>query len=49
MSVVEHHGGKRDVEVGKKWRAQCNGHMGAQWGESGKMGSGEGVGEQISG
>ena len=49
MPVVEHHGGKRDVEVWKKWRAQCNGHMGAQWGESGKMGSGEDVGEQISG
>ena len=49
MSVVEHHGGKRDVEVGKKWRAQCNGHMGAQWGESGKRESGGDVGEQISG
>ena len=49
MPVVEHHGGKRDVEVGKKWRAQCNGHMGAQWGESGKRESGEDVGEQISG
>ena len=39
MSVVEHHGGKRDVEVGKKWRAQCNGL--AIWGHSGgKAGKG---------